>query len=194
MPTLIRPCAGPITQPFGSNATAGVVANQYGTTVQQLVYLYGNYQPGGHDGQDIGVGIGTPIIAPARVRIEFSGDARFMPDWVALKYGFTTDPSAKWATGLATLGDFGDGIGFYTAHMDRTDVDHLVGQWLNQGFMLGTSGNSGRSGGPHVHFSTLRFPVNYSDPLYSRFNPETLIADRPLLIGSPDPILNLYAD
>ena len=47
-----------VTQGFGSLATAGVVGDMNGSQVQVLVALYGNYQPFGHAGADLGCPVG----------------------------------------------------------------------------------------------------------------------------------------
>lgn len=174
MPTLINPVNAPRSQGFGELATAGVIANPNGTTVQQLVYSYGNYQPYGHDGIDYACPIGTPVYAMADGVVDFGGDGTYMPDQVALKWAFTTDPSAKWATGNAVLIDFGDDFGGYTAHMSEVYV--RAGQRVGRGELIGRSGSTGRSGGPHCHASVVQFSRAYADGLYGRVNPDRFIS------------------
>lgn len=174
MPSLINPVNSERSQSFGVLATAGVTGNQYGTTVQQLVFSYGNYQPFGHDGIDYACEIGTPVYAAADGVVDFAGDGTHMPNSVALKWAFTTDPSAKWATGKAVLIDCGDGFGAYTAHMNSWVVQS--GQRVKQGQLIGYSGTTGRSGGPHCHFSVVEFARAYADGLYGRVNPDRFIS------------------
>lgn len=193
MPRLINPVNSARSQSFGALATAGVSANANGTTVQQLVYSYGNYQPFGHDGIDYACNVGTPVYAMASGVVDFGGDGTHMPNSAALKWAFTTDPGAKWATGHAALIDFGDGYGGYTAHMSEVHVQ--AGQRVTQGQLIGKSGNTGRSGGPHCHASVVQFANAYANGLYGRVNPDTFITtasitpagavvtpERPLLI------------
>lgn len=158
-----------ITQPWGANKTGGVAPNINGTAIQQLVYHYGNYQPEGHDGIDYGCPIGTPVKAPGNAVVEYAGWGQNMPQHLATKYGFVYGPGG-WASGiLVCLAMDGGQIGAYVAHLSDWRVH--AGQRVTAGTLLGLSGNTGRSGGPHVHFSAIRFPVNYSDRLYSRVNP-----------------------
>ena len=161
-----------ITQPWGENRTGGVIPDQYGTPVQQLVFNYGNYQPHGHDGIDYGCPIGTPVYAPGPGVIEYSGWGQDMPEHIAVKYGFVYGPGG-WPSGILVCIDHG-GIGSYVAHLSASYYE--AGQRVNAGTLIGLSGTTGRSGGPHVHFSAIRFPVNYADGLYSRVNPLPLFS------------------
>ena len=161
-----------ITQSWGVNRTGGVTPNQNGTAVQQLVFNYGNYQPHGHDGIDYGCPIGTPVYAPGPGVIEYSGWGQDMPEHIAVKYGFVYGPGG-WPSGILVCIDHG-GIGSYVAHLSASYYE--AGQRVNAGTLIGLSGTTGRSGGPHVHFSAIRFPVNYADGLYSRVNPLPLFS------------------
>lgn len=185
MLTLMHPIVGfERSQLFGELPTAGVAPNQYGTAVQQLVYSYGNYQPFGHDGWDYACPVGTPVYAAADGIVEFAGDGTYMPDAVALKWAFTTDPAAKWATGKAVLLGFGE-VGAYTAHMD--DVVVQAGQWVAQGQLIGYSGTTGRSGGPHCHFSVVVFAQAYSNALYGRTDPARYVDGGIIPLGNITP-------
>lgn len=187
MPSMIPPVDAPITQYFGANATAGVTPDWNGTVVQQLVAQYGNYQPYGHDAEDYGAPMRTPVRAPAAGTIDFSGNAVDIPYHVALKYAFPTHGPDNWPSGLIVCMDHGDGFGSYSAHLDQTDVDHLIGQWVEQGRHLGLSGSSGRSGGPHVHFSVIQFSMAYANGLYGRVNPRQFMTGGVVPVGNTTP-------
>lgn len=152
-----------ISQLYGVNPTRNLPATH--PTIQ----AYGNYQPWGHDGIDYACPEGTPVYTPGPGVIEYAGWGQDMPAAVAAKWGFIAGPGG-WPSGIITLINHGS-TGSYLAHKLRSDYDHKVGQWIPADTIIGLSGNTGRSGGPHVHWSAVRFPVNYSDGLYSRVNP-----------------------
>jgi murein DD-endopeptidase MepM/ murein hydrolase activator NlpD len=103
-----------------------------------------------HRGVDFGVPEGTPIVAPAA-------------GWIV---DFTNDGSF----GLAVCIEH-PGTPWYSlyAHLSRIDV--AIGQWVDTGFQLGKSGNTGLSSGPHLHWqvcNTKAFPPDITrsaDPL-----------------------------
>lgn len=84
-----------------------------------------------HYGLDFAAPIGTTIVAPADGVVEFAGYNRGgFGNLVILShnYGFKT----------------------YFAHMSKIDV--AVGDFVYKGEILGKSGNTGRSSGPHLHY------------------------------------------
>lgn len=153
-----------ISQLFGINPTRDLPATH--PTIQ----AYGNYQPWGHDGIDYACPEGTLVYSPGPGVIEYAGWGQDMPAHVAAKWGFIAGPGG-WPSGIITLINHNGTIGSYLAHKSRSDYDNRVGQWIPAGTVIGLSGNTGRSGGPHVHWSAVRFPVDYLDGLYSRVNP-----------------------
>lgn len=146
----------PISQLFGSNPTA----NNPDPT-------YGNYQPAGHDGIDFACNVNTPIYAPGSGRVDYAGTGQGMPPNMTTKWGFVFG-AGGWPSGNLVCIDHG-AFGTYTAHMNGWNVQS--GWNVGAGQFIGPSGNTGRSGGPHVHWSLIVWPTNYSDPLYSRRNP-----------------------
>jgi len=98
-----------------------------------------------HTGIDIAVTEGTPVQAPAAGVVLHAG------------------PQEQW--GYAVLIDHGEGWCSFMAHLERTWV--RAGQQVPAGHLVGWSGTSGISTGPHVHLE-LRYrgvPVNPSSML-----------------------------
>lgn len=105
--------------------------------------IYNQFGLQGHNGIDYGIPIGTPIFAP------FSG-------WVKVKkdkngYGMHVKIRTKEKRLECVL-----------AHLSKFQVTH--GQYVNMGDMVGLSGNTGFSTGPHLHFGvrTLLY-TSYKD-------------------------------
>lgn len=168
------PAEFPVNQKFGSYATAGVTPNQYGTEVQQLVYLYGNYQPYGHAGCDIACPIGTPVRAIADGTVLWAdwgtnlpgdeSDAGYRLRW----YLYKTFP------GIVTVIQHDGWISVY-AHL--SDAPLNPGDRVTEGQEIARSGNTrspGVSLGAHLHVEAL---VDYAYTtgnglIYGRTNPE----------------------
>lgn len=99
-----------------------------------------------HNGVDLAVPVGTDIHAAADGVIIQSG-------WYG-GYGICVDI------------DHGNGVVTRYAHMSRNDA--YVGEYVKQGDIIGLSGNTGNSTGPHVHFEirineTAVNPLDYAE-------------------------------
>ncbi|MCY4577388.1 MAG: peptidoglycan DD-metalloendopeptidase family protein [Candidatus Kaiserbacteria bacterium] len=112
----------PLTQRFGETAFARANALRYGRPF--------------HDGMDFGLPTGTQIFSSADGVVIGTGNTDLVPScyswgkWVVVKHGF----------GLSTL----------YAHLSLVKV--RLGQKVKAGELLGYSGNTGFSTGPHLHF------------------------------------------
>ncbi|EPV1936652.1 M23 family metallopeptidase [Campylobacter upsaliensis] len=98
-----------------------------------------------HPGIDLAASIGTPIYAPASGVVEFSGYSNN-------GYGYN----------VILLHNFGFKSVF--AHMTRKDVVK-AGDFVNKGDLIGYTGNTGLSTGPHLHYE-VRFINKALEPLY----------------------------
>ena len=144
-----------VTQAFGSYATAGIAPDPNGTEVQQLVAAYGNYQPYGHAGCDIGCPIGTPVHAIA------SG-AVLWADWGTNLPGDETDAGyrQRWYLyktfpGIVVVIQHDGWIGVY-AHLSETPLN--PGDTVTEGQQIALSGNTRAPGvtlGAHLHVEAL---------------------------------------
>ena len=144
-----------VTQAFGSFATAGVTPDPNGAEVQQLVAAYGNYQPYGHAGQDIGTPIGTPVRAIAAGTVLWA-------DWGTNLPGDETDAGyrQRWYLyktfpGIVVVIQHDGWIGVY-AHLSETPLN--PGDTVTEGQQIALSGNTRAPGvtlGAHLHVEAL---------------------------------------
>jgi len=95
-----------------------------------------------HGGIDIGVGLGTPVLATHSGEVTFAG-------WSDVGYGY-----------LVTL-ESGPYITYY-AH--NTSFNVSEGQFVGRNSIIAWSGSTGNSSGPHVHYETRIDDVTV-DPL-----------------------------
>lgn len=97
-----------------------------------------------HYGTDFGVSNGTPLPASFSGTVVFAGG-----DGAS---GELYPGSGIWANGEALVVDImrSDGLIARYAHLDRIDV--YVGQVVTAGQIIGVSGNTGFTTGPHLHW------------------------------------------
>ncbi|MEZ5614844.1 MAG: peptidoglycan DD-metalloendopeptidase family protein [Rhodocyclaceae bacterium] len=86
-----------------------------------------------HAGIDVAVPTGTPVVAAGRGIVVEAGDYFFNGNSVYIDHG----------QGLVTL----------YCHLDRIEV--LPGEPVAAGQRIGLSGNTGRTSGPHLHWTVL---------------------------------------
>ena len=98
-----------------------------------------------HPGIDLRANIGTPVYAPASGVVEFAG-------YSDNGYGYN----------VILLHNFGFKTVF--AHMNRKDVVR-AGDFVKKGDLIGYSGNTGLSTGPHLHYE-VRFINKTLEPLH----------------------------
>jgi len=174
----MRPVSGQfqITQDFASLPTRGVVGDLQGSMVQVLVAMYGDYQPDGHAGTDIGCPVGTPV------RATRSGTVIYC-NWDVNLPGGPNDWASRWffyqrfGGRLLLVQHAPNDIDVY-AHLSAWKVK--PGQFVNEGDIIALSGDSsaGLDGqlGPHLHTERI---VNTSYPtgnglIYGRTDPTTV--------------------
>jgi murein DD-endopeptidase MepM/ murein hydrolase activator NlpD len=126
LPTIpgFGPDGTPLTLPYAGDSCAPAGNPVEGILTQRFHYY--------HSGIDIAVPLGTPILATHSARVTFAG-------WSDFGYGY-----------LIILQN-GPYITYY-AHQTSFNVslDDLVGK----GSIIGWSGSTGNSNGPHVHYET----------------------------------------
>lgn len=105
----------------------GAITSPYGLRRDGLTFHV-------HKGVDISVPAGTPVRAMSAGRVSFAGSMR----------GY----------GRMVLLDHGGGVRTLYAHLSEVQV--VAGQELEGREVLGLSGSSGRTSGPHLHFEIQR--------------------------------------
>jgi murein DD-endopeptidase MepM/ murein hydrolase activator NlpD len=105
-------------------------------------------QTDGHDGYDWRMTEGTPILAVADGLVMFGGQQApaFCPP-------LNRSVQALYVQLLHRAPDGTEFISIY-GHLSRVDVAR--GAVINEGTVVGLSGNTGCSGTPHLHFGTFR--------------------------------------
>ncbi len=104
-----------------------------------------------HAGIDVAVPVGTPVRAAGSGVVVETGDYFFNGNSVYLDHG----------QGLVTL----------YCHLDRVDVK--PGERVAAGQRLGLSGNTGRSSGPHLHWTVLANGTAVDPRLFLRQKPDS---------------------
>ena len=112
----------------------GTITQGYGKT--RFAKSSGMYKNGFHNGVDFGVSTGTEVLAAASGTVVATGNCgnRYAyGKWIAIDHG----------NGLVTL----------YGHLSKQKVGK--GDRVSRGDIIGLSGNTGNSTGPHLHFSVF---------------------------------------
>ena len=124
--------------PTGEASAAGFVWPVHGVLTSPFGWRWGRM----HEGIDLAVPTGTPVVAAAAGTVIVAG----------------------WLGGYGNLVVVDHGNGFSTAYGHNTSVAVGFGQSVAQGQLVAYSGNTGHSTGPHVHFE-VRINGSPVDPL-----------------------------
>lgn len=127
------------------------------------------HYPGGapHLGADVAVAIGTPIHAPANGIILYVGNGfptngGFLLNWAGWPSGAGNDIHM-----LTQVDDVTYAISFF--HMANEGFNVLPGESVLQGDLLGLTGNSGNSSGPHCHIEVVNLGTMEIDEAIAQF-------------------------
>ena len=124
--------------PTGGASAAGFVWPVHGVLTSGFGWRWGRM----HEGVDIAVSNGTPVVAAKAGVVIVAG----------------------WMGGYGNLVVVDHGGGVATAYGHNTSVTVGVGQQVAQGQLIAYSGNTGHSTGPHVHFE-VRINGGAVDPM-----------------------------
>jgi murein DD-endopeptidase MepM/ murein hydrolase activator NlpD len=94
-----------------------------------------------HDGVDLSVPIGTPVLSAQKGRVARAGEDRVSGKFVVI--------------------DHGNGVRTSYCHLDSLGAER--GVEIDRSAEIGASGNTGRSTGPHLHFA-VRIGRHHVDP------------------------------
>lgn len=134
-------------------AKGGLVRPTGGTYTSRFGANRGGYS---HQGLDMAVPVGTPVVAAM--------------DGTVMKAGWN---AVAGRTGIGMFLSHSGGRNTYYGHLSQALAQ--VGQQVQAGQVIGRSGNTGRSTGPHLHFETW----SGGKPI----NPEGLLAGAPFPEG-----------
>jgi murein DD-endopeptidase MepM/ murein hydrolase activator NlpD len=124
--------------PTGAPSAAGFIWPVHGVLTSGFGYRWGRM----HEGIDLAVSSGTPVVAAASGTVIVAG----------------------WMGGYGNLVVVDHGGGVSTAYGHNTIVTVGVGQHVAQGQLISYSGSTGHSTGPHVHFE-VRINGSPVDPM-----------------------------
>jgi murein DD-endopeptidase MepM/ murein hydrolase activator NlpD len=127
-----------VPAPTGAASAAGFVWPVHGILTSGFGWRWGRM----HEGIDLAVGSGTPVVSAAAGTVIVAG----------------------WMGGYGNLVVVDHGNGTSTAYGHNTSVTVGVGQSVAQGQLIAYSGNTGHSTGPHVHFE-VRINGSPVDPM-----------------------------
>lgn len=148
VPTIPRGAAGVSRDVLGAGACPGGYEGAYGSGafIWPAVnrYVVGNDYWSGHLGIDIGAGMGAAIYAADSGVVVFAGPA----------FG---------GYGNMILIDHGNGYQTLYAHLSQVSTG--CGRSVSQGQLIGLSGSTGRSTGPHLHFE-VRYQGGFINPWF----------------------------
>lgn len=118
----------------------GRISSPYGQRTHPVTGV-----PSFHNGVDIAADIGTPVVAPMRGTV------------LSI---FTTDSG-----GLQLILEHPGGTIRRTGYAHLNKVNVQMGEEVLQGEQIAEVGNTGRSTGPHLHFTVRDGSLNYVDPM-----------------------------
>lgn len=153
--TYIWPVDAPVTQEFGANPNP-------------------SYQPDGHTGMDFGCAVGTPCRSVGDGTVLYADWAQGLgwPNPYYIAIDFDGPANGDQSAGIVIVIDYGPFAAVY-AHMNQTGLN--PGDKVKLGEIIGQTGNTGRSSGPHLHFEILPDQWNVNGPFYGRINPRNVI-------------------
>lgn len=119
---------------------------------------YTQYNVGIHGAVDVGTPVGTPVLAPEDGEIIHADWVWALPggphDWESRDFQIKPEPGNTWTGGGIMVG-LRNAVGsrWWIAHLSRTDMN--PGDRVVKGQVIGYTGNTGSSTGPHAHIALV---------------------------------------
>jgi murein DD-endopeptidase MepM/ murein hydrolase activator NlpD len=127
-------------------------------------YLYG----GIYFGPDI-IHTGIDLPAPRGAEVLAAGPGTVVWAGIGLYSGSKYNLEDPYGLAVAIRHDFGyKDQPLYTVYAHMEEIDVIIGQWVNTGYVVGHVGSTGMTTGPHLHFE-IRLGEN---SFWSTRNPE----------------------
>lgn len=117
--------------------------------------IYSRFGMSGHNGLDLGVYAGTPVLAMADGVIRFAGEG---VDEILMGA----------AAGNCVLIDHGD---MFTGYAHLTRAYGQPGVQVKAGDVIGISGRTGAASGDHLHIEVIPKPLDLSNGYMGRISP-----------------------
>ncbi|MGG7653487.1 GH25 family lysozyme [Kocuria rosea] len=146
-------------------------------------YNYG----AGHGAIDYATPIGTPVVANADGVVTFADWCWNLPgeSWESRYYQIKAPlGNMRVGGGILVTIDHGAGVTAYvtvSAHLSKTDLN--PGQRVRKGQIIGYTGNTGSSTGPHLHFALLWKPFAWGNGYYGGIDPLPFVRERFAILG-----------
>lgn len=153
--------------PFG-NAVEHYVTQRFGENPEDYPVT------GGHNGIDFACEVGTPLFAPITGTVMMAGPD---PNGKRFNGGYGTHVRIKSSEGGVVI----------LAHMSSIEGAIHVGSRVNVGTLMGVSGNTGWSTGPHLHLEWRPNGVRAVDP-EPLLTMEIALANGGILPDDPAPV------
>ncbi|QFG12254.1 endolysin [Arthrobacter phage Racecar] len=134
---------------------------------QQFASSPNSIQPNGHTGIDFAVNVGTPVKVIGNGTVVWA-------DWAHKLSASNQWLIAPAYAGICVLVDHGNGYISVYAHLSETALN--IGNKVTVGQVIGKSGNTGLSSGPHLHFEIIKLPLAAFNGFYGRVNPNSVIS------------------
>lgn len=153
-----------------------------------------SFQPDGHTGMDFALPIGSPVYAVADGTVLHASWSQELgwPNPFYIAIDFDGPANGDQSGGIVVVIDHGSFVSI-SAHLNDEGLNN--GDRVTRGQIIGRSGNTGRSSGPHLHFEILPDGWNVHAKFYGRVNPldyisETVAAPVAPAVGSDQRVTN----